>query len=169
MKRTKLAKASKQTKPKLKKKTAYALMKEYGMPYASKSNLRYKNPIEKGIAWFWFAHYIRLRDCQIWGTCISCGKTITFDNTDAGHFIAASNCGLDLLMDERNVNAEHSGCNAYDQNHLLGYEKNLDIRYGAGTAAKLKERYFSQKIVKISNWGEIALKYKNQYGNTKVE
>ena len=150
---------------KTKKKSANALMKEYGMPnYKSgRAVLRYKNPLEKGIAWFWFACYIRQRDVLKWGTCISCNKRTTFEDGNARHFIAASNCGLDLLMDEKNVNLECQGCNGFDQNHLWGYEKNLDARYGAGTASELKRRYASGKIVKINNWGELAWHWKAEY------
>lgn len=149
------------------KKSANALMKEYGVPSwkSGKAALRYKNPIEKGIAWYWFSHYIRLRDSIRWGKCISCDQPKGFEQMDAGHFAPAGDCGLDLLMDERNVNGECNHCNAWDSAHLWGYEKNLDIRYGKGTAEMLKTRYSERNftITKISNWGEIALKYKRLF------
>ena len=149
------------------KLSANTLMKEYGMPnYKSgRASLRYKNPIEKGIAWYWFAHFIRKRDAIKWGTCISCGQRKTFEEMDAGHFAPAGDCGLDLLMDEVNVNGECQRCNAWDEAHLWGYEKNLDTRYGTGTASELKKRYSARfgTITKGINWSAKALEYKAKF------
>lgn len=64
---------------------------------------------------------------------------------DAGHFIPAGVGGLDLLFDPINVNLECSRCNAWSEDHYLGYEKGLNHRYGPGTADMLKERYFAYK------------------------
>lgn len=111
-----------------------------------KTALRYRSPLEKGIYWYHFSRFIRDRDLKKWGTCISCGKPI--EDGDCGHFIAASKCGIELLFDERNNNLECSQCNAWDETHLLGYERGLDARYGPGTAAALKDRYFTRTIQK---------------------
>lgn len=102
--------------------------------------LRYKNPPEKGIYWYFFSLYVRQRDVAKYGTCISCGRVITLETCDAGHFMPAGDCGRDLLFDERNVNAECNHCNAWDETHLLGYAEGLDRRYGDGTAIELRER-----------------------------
>lgn len=102
--------------------------------------LRYKNPPEKGIYWYYFSLYVRERDVREWGRCISCNRFITMENSQAGHFMPAADCGRDLLFDERNVNAECSHCNAWDETHLLGYAENLDLRYGKGTARGLRIR-----------------------------
>lgn len=102
--------------------------------------LRYKNPPEKGVYWHYFSLCIRQRDIEKYGTCISCGREITMENCDAGHFMPTSSCGRDLLFDFKNVNAECSRCNAWDDTHLLGYAENLDKRYGEGTSLKLRER-----------------------------
>lgn len=103
--------------------------------------LRYKNPIEKGIYWYLFSKAVRTRDVEKYGTCVSCGRTITVDTCDAGHFIPAASCGIDLLFDPINVNAECSHCNAWDDLHLLGYAKTLDKRYGEETAESLLKQY----------------------------
>ncbi len=50
----------------------------------------------------------------------------------------AADCGVSLLFDERNVNAECPRCNAFDSTHLLGYAEGLDERYGKGTALALR-------------------------------
>lgn len=102
--------------------------------------LRYKNPPEKGIYWYWLSRYVRERDVAKYGTCISCGRAITVEGSQAGHFMPADSCGRDLLFDLRNVNAECSHCNAWDDTHLLGYAEGLDERYGEGTAAELRAR-----------------------------
>lgn len=94
--------------------------------------------MEKGVYWYYFSLYVRQRDIEQWGTCISCGQAITMDNCDAGHFMPASDCGRDLLFDPRNVNAECQRCNAFDSTHLLGYAEGLDERYGEGTAVELR-------------------------------
>jgi hypothetical protein len=103
------------------------------------SYFRYKNPIEKGIYWYYFSLEIRKRDVEIWGKCISCGRKITLETCDAGHFMPARDCGRDLLFDPVNVNAECKHCNAFDGAHLLGYAEGLDRRYGEGTANTMRE------------------------------
>lgn len=117
--------------------------------------LRYKQPPEKGIYWYYFALSIRQRDIEKYGRCISCDRPITLENCDAGHFMPAANCGRDLLFDERNVNAECSSCNAFDETHLLGYAEGLDRRYGPGTAMELRERrdrYRSGQDGVVKDW-----------------
>lgn len=102
-----------------------------------KSLIRYTNPPEKGAYWYHFSREVRKRDVEKYGTCISCNRPITFETCQAGHFAPAANCGFDLLFDPMNVNAECAYCNAFDEMHLIGYAKNLDKRYGEGTAALL--------------------------------
>lgn len=110
--------------------------------------MRYKNPIEKGIYWTLFSRAVRQRDVAKYGTCISCDRPITVDTCDCGHFIPAEDCGPALLLDPRNNNAECSRCNAWDRLHLFGYAKNLDVRYGAGTAEELFRRHREHKATK---------------------
>lgn len=133
LKRGKVAK-----RPKISKQ---AKLRAYGMPSKFQwSNLRYKQPFQKGILWYFFSLYTRTRDVKEWGTCISCLRRITVDTCDAGHFMPAGSCGRDLLFDETNVNAECPHCNAWDDTHLLGYAENLDKRYATGTATELRAR-----------------------------
>lgn len=117
-------------------------LREWGLPYPSfkYDHLRYKHPPEKGVYWYYFSLHVRQRDIEQYGTCISCGRPISMDNANAGHFMPAEDCGYDLLFDEHNVNAECQHCNAWDSTHLLGYAENLDKRYGAGTAQGLRDR-----------------------------
>lgn len=82
----------------------------------------------------------------MFGRCISCLRPITLETSNAGHFMPSSDCGRDLLFDDRNVNAECPRCNAWDSTHLLGYAEELDRRYGQGTAQKLRERRNEYKL-----------------------
>lgn len=129
-----------------KKQTKAGFLREWCLPEGFKwHHLRYKNPPEKGVYWYYFSLFIRERDVRDWGTCISCGKPITVETSQAGHFCPASNCGRDLLFHPYNVNAECARCNAFDEGHLFGYEQNLKDRYGYPTLADLKERYLAYK------------------------
>jgi hypothetical protein len=119
------------------------ILRSYGLK--PNHTLRWKNPIEKGIYWYFFSLFIRERDVSKYGTCISCDRPITVETSDCGHFIPAKKCGRDLLFDERNNNAECSQCNAWNELHLFGYAKNLDKRYGPGTAESLLQRYEQYK------------------------
>lgn len=118
------------------------ICRKWGLPDTYQTaNLRYQNPIEKGIYWYFFSLFIRKRDIERWGACISCGRAITVETCDAGHFCPAGSSGYNLLFNEKNVNAECSHCNAWDDMHLIGYQKGLDKRYGDGTAhALIKQR-----------------------------
>lgn len=124
------------------KQTKADFLREWGLPYPSFQfhHLRYKSPPEKGVLWYYFSRFIRERDVNKWGRCISCGREIDVETSNGGHFMPADSCGRDLLFDEKNVNAECAHCNAWDGTHLLGYAEGLDDRYGAGTARRLRER-----------------------------
>lgn len=122
----------------MKKETKKDKLRKWGLPERFQwQHLRYKSPYQKGVLWFFFSLFIRTRDVEKYGVCISCGKKISIDTCDAGHFAPASYCGRDLLFDETNVNAECKRCNAFDSMHLIGYARGLDSRYGTGTADRL--------------------------------
>lgn len=71
-----------------------------------------------------FNEYIRLRDQD--KPCISCNQ---FKSLQAGHYYPVK--GYDgLRYDEFNVNGECSGCNCFDEGHLIGYGDNLLNRIG---------------------------------------
>lgn len=136
----------------MKGKTKASIYREYGIPESLirggglRTLMRYNTPPEKGVYWYYFSRFVRQRDVEKWGTCISCGKPITMENCQAGHFMPANDCGRDLLFNPLNVNAECERCNAWDSTHLLGYAENLDKRYGVGTAASIRaerQRYKS--------------------------
>lgn len=133
-------------------------LRSWGLPYPSFQyhHLRYKSPPEKGVYWYFFSLWVRRRDVAKFGECISCGKAITVETSQAGHFMPAADCGRDLLFDPLNVNAECSQCNAWDATHLLGYAEELDRRRGQGTAAllrKAREEYKAKKTP-VKDWSK---------------
>lgn len=138
-----------------KKQTKADFIRQWGLPAGFRyHHLRYVSPPEKGILWHYFSLYIRNRDVKKYGTCISCGRAIDVETSNAGHFMPASSCGRDLIFDERNVNAECAQCNAWDETHLLGYAEGLDERYGKGTAQSLRDRReaYQNSQVPIKDW-----------------
>lgn len=110
--------------------------------------MRYKGI--KGKFWIVFSEYIRKRDTKKYGRCIACGRR---RRLQAGHFAPASNCGFALLFDERNVNGECAGCNAFDGGHLIGYRIGLLQRYGEAFVQQLESDYnasrYRGKITKV--------------------
>jgi hypothetical protein len=81
-----------------------------------------------------FNAFIRRRDEG--KPCISCGQ---FKPLQAGHFYAVK--GYDgLRYDEDNVAGECSGCNCFDESHLIGYAENLLIRIGPERFDALRKR-----------------------------
>lgn len=142
-KRTPLKKAAKRpAKPRRTKKDMWA---DYGLVRPAKprfSGLR-------GIAWHVLSLYVRERDLKAFGqVCVNCGNEKT--DFHGGHFIPAGKCGWDgLSLDELNIHAECSYCNFRDKTKL-NYARNLDLRYGPGTAQKLRDRYYEYASSKDS-------------------
>jgi len=129
-------------KPAKKKQTKADLWRQYGLERPGKP--RYEGL--KGIYWRLLSEKVRRRDFEKYGTCISCGVRFdTWQDSDPGHYIPAGTCGFDLLFDEKNIHGECKRCNGFDEGHLIGYERGLDMRYGAGTAKKLEDRYWKHK------------------------
>ncbi len=95
----------------------------------------------KGKFWEVFAKYIRLRDYQKYGSCITCGQRKSYEELQAGHFAPAGNCGFSLLFDEANVHGECGYDNAFNSGHLIQYKTNLARRYGNEFVQRIEERY----------------------------
>lgn len=129
--------AKRKPKPKKKKQNVWV---EYGLK--KPSYVRYKG--RKGVYWWLFSRKIRQRDFEKYGgMCVDqCGKKAdSWQEMQAGHFVPASK-GFTLLFDERNVNAQLPVCNSPHISPLspIGYARELDERYGAGTADALMAR-----------------------------
>lgn len=85
-----------------------------------------------------FSEFIRLRDTgkQNVGRCISSGKFITYETSDAGHFIGRGN--MAVRWDERNVNAQGRQDNRFREGNRVGYLDGLREKYGPGIVEELE-------------------------------
>lgn len=84
-----------------------------------------------------FSHYVRLRDADRYGVgeCITCGVRKPWQELQAGHFIKRS---VSLLRyDDENVNSQCYQCNVLKYGEQYRYAKELDLKYGDGTADRL--------------------------------
>jgi len=139
-----------------KKETKADKLRKWHLPYPKFQwhHLRYKNPYQKGVLWFFTSLDIRTRDVEKYGTCISCGKPITVETCQAGHYAPAGNCGRDLLFHPLNLHAECPSCNAFDSGHLIGMRKNLVIRYGENGVLWVEEQYeiYRNSKAPVKDW-----------------
>lgn len=102
-----------------------------------------------------FNEYVRTRDQDL--PCISCGEHKAF--YDAGHYVSVSKSSF-LRFHEWNVNKECKGCNCFDQDHLIGYRKNLVDKIGEDAVKWLEENRHNPKKWTRSELNEIINKYK---------
>lgn len=84
-----------------------------------------------------FSQYIRLRDSndEGLGQCITCGIWVPYKQADAGHFMTRNH--LATRFHERNVHLQCKGCNGPRGGMQYEHGKQIDAKYGAGTAEKL--------------------------------
>ena len=83
--------------------------------------------------YLWTAYvspFIRKRDCNPTAKCISCDKTITYETSDAGHFVPKS-AGKFFYWNEDNIHAQCPDCNRFGS-HDSGaiYYQNLCEKIG---------------------------------------
>lgn len=88
-----------------------------------------------------FSRFIRLRDCTPIGRCISCGKVITYETCDCGHYVNRKH--MALRYDEQNCNAQCRACNRYDEGNLQGYRKGLIAKIGEKAVDMLEVKKFN--------------------------
>lgn len=85
--------------------------------------------------------YVRQRDKDL--PCISCGEFKS--DMQAGHFYAVK--GYDgLRYDLDNIHGECSGCNIYNESHLINYADNLFDKLGEVRYMALKQRAAEYKM-----------------------
>lgn len=83
-----------------------------------------------------FSLYIRHRDSENGlAECITCGVMKPIKEMQNGHFV--SRRSSKLRYDEFNCNAQCVGCNMFKQGEQYIYGKNIDRKYGKGTAESL--------------------------------
>jgi len=112
-----------------------------------------------------FSQYVRYRDGEFrrgdWLVeCITCGIEKPLKEMQAGHFV--SRRVNELRFEEMNVNAQCIGCNMFKQGEQYLYSKNLDAKYGDGTAdALMAKRHLTHKFT-ITELEEIIQDAKTQ-------
>lgn len=72
----------------------------------------------------------------------------TYDLADAGHFI--NRRWMSLRWDERNVHAQCSSCNRFDEGNSIGYARFMDRKYGATTVDMMMA--LKTQTFKWSDW-----------------
>ena len=106
-----------------------------------------------------FNAWIRKRDSQDgYFTCISCGRTMTTDLMDCGHFAPVKG-GSALRFDEYNCNGECKKCNGFDEFHLIGYRRGIIDKYGEGMLIHLEQNARLVKKWSRAELNEIISKY----------
>lgn len=108
-----------------------------------------------------FSLYIRLRDSTDgYFTCCSCGQMKLYEKADAGHFI--NRRWMAVRWDERNVHAQCSSCNRFDEGNAIGYARFMDKKYGTDVVDLLFA--LKQETMKWSDWElkQLELDYKKK-------
>lgn len=88
-----------------------------------------------------FSTFIRRRDCTPYVQCISCGKIITFETSDCGHYINRKH--MATRYDEKNCNAQCRACNRFDEGNMQGYRKGLIKKFGELAVEMLEIKKFN--------------------------
>jgi len=124
-----------------------------------KTQKYWKNKIDKV-----FHEYIRRRDadnntgnCE----CVSCGKTIHFSDSDAGHFISRKY--LITRYDERNVHAQCRRCNRFEYGRQFEYS----IALGQELSKELLQTSRSMVKYTDADWQEIFEEFKYKLNEIK--
>lgn len=103
-----------------------------------------------------FSLYIRTRDTlpqypEPVFICCSCGQLKPYEMADAGHFI--NRRWMSVRWDERNVHAQCSSCNRFDEGNAIGYARFMDKKYGTAVVDML----FALKT-QTAKWADWELK-----------
>jgi hypothetical protein len=101
----------------------------------------------------YFSLAIRYRDAEKrpdgwWVQCITCSKWIPLKQCHAGHFMSRRYYAT--RWDDENVNGQCAGCNTFRYGEQYKYGVAIDLKYGAGTAARLARQ--SQEIRRITSY-----------------
>ena len=113
-----------------------------------------------------FSLYIRTRDSQEYEgrafRCISCGRVLSIDQCDCGHYVNRSH--MSLRFSELNCNAQCRHCNRFQEGNIQDYRKGLIQKIGLQKVELLE----AQKNItnKISNF-ELEILAKHYKAETK--
>ena len=107
-----------------------------------------------------FSKFIRQRDCAPVGTCISCGKPITFSTCDCGHYVNRKH--MATRYDEQNCNAQCRSCNRFDEGNIMGYRKGLIQKYGINVVEALEIKKYNSCPMNAFEIGVLIEHYTNK-------
>lgn len=110
----------------------------------------------------WFSRYIRLRDAMesngvLVVKCCTCGAIREAKRVDCGHYVKRQHKAT--RWHENNCLSQCKRCNSFEQGEPETMAKEIDRRFGQGTAEHLKE--ISRQITK-SNETLIADHYREK-------
>lgn len=112
--------------------------------------------------------YIRLRDSQNgYFKCISCGQIKNYYEMQAGHFHEVGKSS-GLRFEPDNIHGECSGCNLFDQDHLINYTINLKNKIGAARFDELQRVYEYYRINK-KRWAKYEIREKIEIFKTLIK
>jgi hypothetical protein len=85
-----------------------------------------------------FSIYIRSREADQYGMvrCFTCGTRATWKVMQCGHFVGRAN--FSTRWHDENCQIQCQTCNVIKHGNLAEYAKNLDLKYGEGTADELR-------------------------------
>lgn len=93
------------------------------------------------------------------GKCITCDKRAHWATMQNGHFVKRS---VSLLRyDDENCNLQCPACNVWKYGELYQYGKELDLKYGDGTAARLHAQRFTSHKFTVQELEDIIEEAKN--------
>jgi hypothetical protein len=113
-----------------------------------------------------FSLFIRTRDSQAYEgkafRCISCGRVLSIDQADCGHYVNRSH--MSLRFSEANCSAQCRFCNRFQEGNMQDYRKGLIQKIGEQKVVLLE----AQKNItnKISNF-ELEILAKHYREETK--
>lgn len=100
----------------------------------------YRQWLEKE-AWRLFSLLVRQSEADENGICKcfdGCGKMAHWRNMDAGHFMSIKRNAT--KYDRKNVHPQSRLCNRFSEGKKFQYAKQLDLKYGQGTAEALEQK-----------------------------
>ena len=116
----------------------------------------------------WFSKYIRLREASDYGIaiCFTCGKQDHYKNLQNGHF--QSRRHHSTRWNEQNCQVQCVACNMFGQGEQHKFAKNLNTKYGSGTADKLEA--LAMVTMKITRFDyEENIRYYKEKVNNLIE
>ena len=116
-----------------------------------------------------FSQYIRTRfvDDRGFGQCFTCGVTKHWKAVDAGHFQSRGKYAT--RWNELNVQFQCKRCNGFRGGEQYLFAKNLDIKYGDGTADNILIESNQSARYGVSDLRDMISIYTNKFEDIRRE